>query len=283
MDWRSFGSTLLGIGSVAAAPFSGGLSLALGAGAGLLGSLGQQHAQGQATQQLVQGGQDAQNIQTGIYNQTRADLAPITGAASQGLNYLAGINPNIDPLTQADVGSWMSPAVDFMLGEGVQAIDRSAASRGNLFSGGTGRQLMRYGTGLASQEYGNAFNRAASQQALQAGNLQRQIQIGGTMTDAGLTGLSLQTGAGTSYGRNMSDLATGIGSARAAGTIGQSNTRAQMVNNLVTLGGAIGAGRRVSPGIATPPMAGTLPGTNIGMPPPPPTNLNWLSGTGGRY
>ena len=52
------------------------------------------------------------------------------------------------------------PGYQFRLDQGVKAIDQSAAAKGTLRSGGTLKDIMGYGQDLASQEYGNAFNRA---------------------------------------------------------------------------------------------------------------------------
>ena len=54
-----------------------------------------------------------------------------------------------------------SPGYQFQLDEGVRAIDRSAAARGGLYSGQTGRDLMTFGTGLANQEFNNYLSRLA--------------------------------------------------------------------------------------------------------------------------
>lgn len=51
----------------------------------------------------------------------------------------------------------------FRLGEGKKAIDNTAAARGGLVSGATLKALSDYNSGLASEEYGNAFNRFANQ------------------------------------------------------------------------------------------------------------------------
>ena len=48
-----------------------------------------------------------------------------------------------------------SPGYDFQMGQGTEAIDRSAASRGSLASGGTLKALQEFGQGLAAQDYGN--------------------------------------------------------------------------------------------------------------------------------
>lgn len=72
-----------------------------------------------------------------------------------------------------------SPVFQFPFEQGQRAIENSAAARGGLFSGRTARELADYGTGLASQQFGNLFlnpllsiagaGGAASSQACQGG------------------------------------------------------------------------------------------------------------------
>lgn len=52
-----------------------------------------------------------------------------------------------------------TPGYQFALEQGNQAINRSAAAKGALNSGGVLAELSRYGQGMASQEYGNQVNR----------------------------------------------------------------------------------------------------------------------------
>lgn len=52
------------------------------------------------------------------------------------------------------------PGYGFRLSEGLKALERSAAARGGLLSGGTGKALTRYGQEMGSQEYQNAYGRA---------------------------------------------------------------------------------------------------------------------------
>ena len=49
------------------------------------------------------------------------------------------------------------------LGHGQRALEQSAAARGVLRTGGTLKDLVRYGQDLASQEYGNVYDRALDQ------------------------------------------------------------------------------------------------------------------------
>lgn len=52
------------------------------------------------------------------------------------------------------------PGFGFRRDQGTQAMQQSAAARGVLNTGGTLQDLIDYGQKAASQEYGNAFNRA---------------------------------------------------------------------------------------------------------------------------
>jgi hypothetical protein len=52
------------------------------------------------------------------------------------------------------------PGYQFRLQQGQKALERSAAARGALNTGGTLANTMDYSQGLASQEYQNAYNRA---------------------------------------------------------------------------------------------------------------------------
>lgn len=55
----------------------------------------------------------------------------------------------------------MDPGYGFRLGEGMKALERLQASRGGLLSGGAIKAGQRYAQDVASQEYGNAYNRLA--------------------------------------------------------------------------------------------------------------------------
>lgn len=67
------------------------------------------------------------------------------------------------------------PGYQFRLGAGQQALERSAAARGVLRTGGTLKDILQYGQNFGSQEYGNAFNRAM--QEAQLLNQQEQAEF----------------------------------------------------------------------------------------------------------
>ncbi len=70
------------------------------------------------------------------------------------------------------------PGYQFRMSEGTKAIEASRAAKGGLFSGRTGIELQDYGQGLASQEYGAAYNRFADQRDYNRQNYQDDRNFG---------------------------------------------------------------------------------------------------------
>jgi hypothetical protein len=70
------------------------------------------------------------------------------------------------------------PGVAFRLQEGRNALEASAAARGGALSGPALAALQRQGQELSSQEYGNAWNRAAQQAQMREGWQQVATQQG---------------------------------------------------------------------------------------------------------
>lgn len=58
------------------------------------------------------------------------------------------------------------PSYKWRLNQGTEALENSAAARGGLLSGNTGRALVEYGQNAASQEYGAQFARWMEQLGL---------------------------------------------------------------------------------------------------------------------
>lgn len=83
----------------------------------------------------------------------RAALAPYTEASKELMpQYLAKIKSGPGEFTE-------SPGYTFRVGEGIKALDRSAAAKGNLFSGRTGKELTRFGQDYATSDYDNWLRR----------------------------------------------------------------------------------------------------------------------------
>jgi hypothetical protein len=167
-----------------------------------------------------QGGLEAQGM---LMNELRN---PSQYRASAGLSpaELAGEQFNFE----AD------PSYGFRLSEGLKALERSAAARGGLMSGGTGKALQRYGQDMASQEYGNAFQRFQQDRAARAGLGGMEYGQFAGERSARLLPLMQTVASGQGLTSNiagqMGDLgaaqaaaARGIGESAAAGRIGQAN------------------------------------------------------------
>ena len=108
------------------------------------------------------------------------------------------------------------PGYGFRLKEGMRALEQSAAARGGLLSGNTGKALTRYGQDAASQEYQNAFNRYQTERASRLQPLQSLAGVG--QTSANTLG-----NAASTYGSNVGNLMTSGAAAQAAGNVGSAN------------------------------------------------------------
>jgi hypothetical protein len=108
------------------------------------------------------------------------------------------------------------PGYAFRLSEGQQALDRQAAARGGLISGGALKAATRYGQDMGSQEYINAFNRYQTERAARLNPL--QSLTGMAQTTANTLGNAGQTMAG-----NVGEAYMGGANARASGYVGGAN------------------------------------------------------------
>ena len=109
---------------------------------------------------------------------------------------------------------YQSPDYQFRLQEGLKALERSAAAKGNLQSGSTLKGITEYGQGMAGQAYGDYYNRLASlanvgQTASQyTGGLGQQAASGASQA---LTEGAARSSAYTQEAGNM--MGSGIGTA----------------------------------------------------------------------
>jgi len=86
------------------------------------------------------------------------------GTGMAGPNTIKADPPesDIDTTQGTDFNFQTDPGYQFRFEEGQRALDRGAAQRGGLLSGGYARKAMRYGQGFASNEYTNVYNRIAN-------------------------------------------------------------------------------------------------------------------------
>jgi hypothetical protein len=110
----------------------------------------------------------------------------------------------------------IDPGYAFRVSEGLKSLDRQAAARGGLISGGALKAAQRYGQDLGSQEYQNAFNRYQVNRSNQLTPLQSMAGMGQTTANTlGQAGQNYATNAGNAYGA--------AGQAQASGYMGVAN------------------------------------------------------------
>lgn len=108
------------------------------------------------------------------------------------------------------------PGYEFRLGEGSKALERSAAARGMLLSGGTLKGLTRYNQDFASNEYGNVYNRWNSDN-------DRLFNRFASVAGVGQTASSQVANNAVTTGNNIAQTQLQAGNARASGYVGQAN------------------------------------------------------------
>jgi hypothetical protein len=139
-----------------------------------------------------------------------------------------------------------APGYQFQLNEGVSAIDRSAASRGGLYSGDTGRALTEYGQGLADQTFNTRLSQLAGLAGIgqnAAGNLssiamgqgQSEGAYQGAAADALLGAANSRAGIRNAGLGAVTGANSDIGAAQAGGIIGPANAWTNAATNLSTL------------------------------------------------
>lgn len=256
----------------------------IGSGAGMLGDLLGLYGAGQRAEDqaaLMRAGMDqAQGALMAGYNAAEGYQQPYMQAGGQALGQMGAMLAGFDPsqfvapdagqfahdMPTYTVDQFMDPAMDARIAAGTRAVEGSAASRGALRSGATLKGITDYAQQLASQEYGNAFQRmmAMGQQARQdrgfayqqfSDNATRAAQNAAQRLQAfqvRLGGLGNMAGMGQSAAGNMGNIAMGRGEGLANLAMGRAQNEANAVGPGFAdyLGAAFGGGGAMLGGYA---------------------------------
>jgi hypothetical protein len=137
------------------------------------------------------------------------------------------------PFSMADYEA--DPGYAFRQTEGQKAIERSAAARGGLMSGSALKGIERFGQDLASQEYGNAYNRFQSNQSNQFNRLASLAGVGqaanNALQQAGGQFANAMSGISQANAMNQGNAMMAAGNARASGYAGVGNALSGAVAN----------------------------------------------------
>jgi hypothetical protein len=221
----------------------------IGAGAALGGAYLASNAAEDAAETQAAAADRAAALQNEQFKQTREDQLPFLEAGYKGQNRLMDLLGLSDNRGAAGYGSAaknfsmsdfeQDPGYAFRMSEGLKALDRTAAARGGMLSGAALRGATRYGQGLASEEYTNAYNRYNTNRE---NILNPLLSISGkgqlTANELGNAGQNYATNAGNAYMNAGNAAASGyVGSANAwnsaLGTAANSYMQSQMLNRLI--------------------------------------------------
>lgn len=166
------------------------------------------------------------DLQSRMYDEGMKRSEPYYQAGTNALTkYMSRLN---DGFNAGDLAN--DPGYQFQLAEGVKALDRSAAGRGSLYSGAQMKALSRFNQGLASTNFGNAYNRWVT------GNNQFANAAG-----LGQTANAQQNSLAGQYGANSANLSNqmgqnmiGVGNAQAAAGMSNANNWQNLINGGVS-------------------------------------------------
>lgn len=116
------------------------------------------------------------------------------------------------------------PGYQFRMEEGMRGVEGSAAARGGLLSGAALKAIQKYGQGLASQEYGNAYGRFNADQTNQYNRLAGLVNTGQGATNQ-------VTNAAGQFGQSQANNLIGAGNAQASGIMGSTNAIVGGINS----------------------------------------------------
>jgi hypothetical protein len=164
-----------------------------------------------------------------LYQQQRADQAPYREAGYGALSqiqrgFAQGGDFNRD-FTMADYQT--DPGYQFRMSEGENAINRAATAAGSRYSGATLKALSRFNSDLASQEYGNAYNRFQNNVSSRYNRLASLAGIGQAANNqtqqAGTSAYSNIANIGANATNSINNSMQNAAAARASGYVGAAN------------------------------------------------------------
>lgn len=205
---------------------SGSLGTLSLAGSGFPGRMtpgGGPMLQGSRATPLAAGGANQFGLTTGTL---KPGYTPPSNLGSLVNPQLGGFGSLMQPFN-GQVTEQNDPGYKFRLDQGMQALQRSAAAKGDLLSGGTAKALTQYGQDYASNEYQNTYNRFMNNQATRYNRLASLAGVG--QQAAGQIGQLGQSAAGNAgnilmeSGQQIGNQFMNAGNARASGYANAAN------------------------------------------------------------
>jgi hypothetical protein len=235
----------MGIGVAIGVSAAAGLGLA---GAAISSSAASKAAEEQSTAYTsaaeleYKAAQEALDFEKEQYATTQEQQAPFLEAGTEAvskLSDLAGTQQYTEQFTApTEVTEQNDPGYQFRLAEGTKALERSAAAKGGLLTGGTAKAIEKYGQDYASNEYSNVYNRAlqnyqtnynvyANERTNAYNELAALAGVGqtsaNTLASTGTSTANSVANTLTSSASNQASALTDAATARASGYVGGAN------------------------------------------------------------
>lgn len=195
-----------------------------GAATSYLGGRSAKKSAKKAAKLQYQAAMEGLALQRELYTEAKSTTHPFVKAGREGVRTLRDmVMPGGELAREFTAQDFQEdPGYQFRLEEGMKALERSASARGRLASGGSMKDMTRFGQGLAAQEYGSAFDRFQQNRAMRFNQLMN-------LTNVGLQGIGMQQGARQNFANQGSELITQGGNALAAGVMGAEAGRQQQI------------------------------------------------------
>ena len=149
----------------------------------------------------------AQALQQRMYDEGVARLQPRLTAGNNALAQMQGGAFAQPAAFRFGAGDYQAdPGYAFRLTRGQEALDRQAAARGGLISGGALRAATRYGQDMASQEFGNAYQRAVNAYNADVARSNTGYNRLAGLADVGQTANTQIGSSGQNYATNAGNL-----------------------------------------------------------------------------
>ena len=124
------------------------------------------------------------------------------------------------------------PGYAFRLAEGQKALDRQAAARGGLMSGGALKAAQRYGQDMGSQEFGNAYQRAVNAYNADVARSNTGYNRLAGLADVGQTANTQIGTAGQNYATNAGNLMMNQGDVQGNAMLASERARQSAYGNI---------------------------------------------------
>jgi hypothetical protein len=190
-----------------------------------MGAQNQASASRAEGRRLKHAAKDARKDQKEMWKEIRKYFAPWRHAGVRSLEDLERIQGQYEAAIQDPNEYIKSPGFEWLKQQGISAIDRGAAARGKLDSGQNQKDLIAYGQGLASQDYGRYL-----------GRLENLMDVYARTSQMGQNAAAQTAQYGQRAVENMGNWRIQGAGGDAAGQIGAANAQTGFYNNLANIG-----------------------------------------------